>query len=335
MKMIFFLSLHFSYLHIFISPPLMKVSIIRKAVLPGIPSASGCEVVEGIIYIIGDDSANLYKLDHGLKLLETISLFESPVAESGRIPKKIKPDFECFTNLKINSNDYLLVLGSGSKSNRNKGYLVKMPTRFNKKHVVQELDLGRLYNFLSTNPDIVGNDGELNLEAAAADEEHMILFNRANTVGQNTALIFSLEEFIVYMTENEEMVPFPSVVPFTLPAIDGVACGFSGAGIMDGKLFFTASAEDTSDAYLDGEVKGSLIGYIPLQVTEYLRGGNYQKLTKELYSQPVYETDGSLYKGKIESISVFEKDSDTKYAAVAVTDDDKGGSELLLLELEI
>src|SRR6478609_5384969 len=178
----------------------MKVNILRKANLPNIPSASGCEVVEGIIYIIGDDSANLYKLDHGLKLLETIPLFESPVAEGERIPKKIKPDFECFTTLKINGNDYLLVLGSGSKSTRNKGYLVKLPTRFNKKHVVTEVDLTRLYNFLSANPDITGNGGELNLEAAAADAEHMILFNRANTVGQNTALIFSLEEFIVSPT---------------------------------------------------------------------------------------------------------------------------------------
>ncbi len=55
----------------------------------------------GIIHIIGDDSPFLYCLDHQLKLLQKVELFESTDFETGRIPKKKKPDLECMTSLEI------------------------------------------------------------------------------------------------------------------------------------------------------------------------------------------------------------------------------------------
>lgn len=311
----------------------MKVNVIKRVELDNLPSASGVEIIDGIIYIVGDDSPYMYVLDHSLKLLEKVELFETPDFESGRIPKKIKPDLECMTPLTINNNKYILVMGSGSKENRDRGFLIKLPTRYNKKYIVQSLSFTGLYSLLQSNPEIVG-DGKLNLEAAAADEQHFILFNRGNKSGKNSALYFQLEEFIVYLTENPDLVPFPVIQNFTLPSINKVPAGFSGASFWDGKLFFTAAVEDTDDAVDDGEVHGSMVGWMEMNTADYFRGGTMKDFSI-MKDCAVIEEDGRRYAGKVESISLHEKDSDTEYVALAITDNDMGGSELLMLQITI
>lgn len=309
----------------------MKVNILKKANLENLPSASGVEIVDGVIYIVGDDSPFLYRLDHSLKLLETIELFPSVHFETGRIPKKIKPDLECISTIVINNNKYLLILGSGSAENRDQGFLVKLPNKYNNKHFVQSVSLTSLYNLLASNPEVTGK-GKFNLEAAASTDTLMILFNRASKKGKNTALIFDIEEFKVYLTENPDIVPFPSILSYELPGINGVPSGFSGASTFEDKLFFTAAVEDTSDPVADGDVLGSMIGYMELKSPDYIRGGNSSVLS-EVKGITTVEENGEVYKGKIESISIYEKDSDKKFIALAVTDDDMGGSELLMLEI--
>src|SRR5687768_1753982 len=96
----------------------MKVSVIKKALLEDLPSASGMEIIDGVIYIIGDDSPYLYVLDHSLRVINKVELFKTEDFESGRIPKKLKPDLETLTSLTISGNKYLLATGSGSDVNR-------------------------------------------------------------------------------------------------------------------------------------------------------------------------------------------------------------------------
>ena len=70
----------------------MKATILKKAPLPGIHSASGVEVLGDRIYIVGDDSAHLYVLDLDWQPVGTIRLFDSPVPNDEPIPKAQKPD---------------------------------------------------------------------------------------------------------------------------------------------------------------------------------------------------------------------------------------------------
>lgn len=311
----------------------MKVTVIKRAPLQNLPSASGIEIIDGVIYIIGDDSPYLYVLDHTLKVIDKVELLEGSDFETGRIPKKVKPDLECMAQLTINNNKYILVMGSGSAENRDKGFLIKLPTKHNKKFVVQALSFTGLYNLLQSNSEIVG-DGKLNLEAAATSDQHFILFNRATKKGKNTALYFQLEEFIVYLTENHEVIPFPVIQNFELPSLKEVPAGFSGASVMDGKLFFTAAVENTSDPVADGEVYGSMVGWIDMLPADHIRGGNVEGFSK-LKDCVVIEEDRKPYTGKVESITLHEKDSDKEYVALAITDDDLGGSELLMLQIEL
>lgn len=311
----------------------MKVEIIKRAPLPLIPSASGVEVVDGIIYVIGDDSKSLFSLNHNLQIIQTLDLFESKYDSHERIPKKIKPDLECMTHLKINGFEYLLVNGSGSKDGRDDGYLVKLPTKFNKKFFTQKVDFQPLFELLRTHEEIVA-DGKLNLEASAYSESLFIFMNRANKKGNNAVLVFNTEEMQVFLAENPDMLPFPEVFTYDLPSLSGVPCGFSGACIVDDKLFFTASAEDTEDAVEDGDVAGSIVGWIAINPLGKMRGAASRTLSPIQASVTITE-EGEPFLGKVESITIYEKDSDTKYIAIAVTDSDDGASELLMLEITL
>lgn len=310
----------------------LKAVVVKKAVLDNIPSASGIEIVNGIIYIIGDDSPYLYCLDHNLRLLEKVELFSSIDFEEGRIPKTKKADLECMTSLRINNNDYLLILGSGSGENRNNGYLVKCPTKYNKKYIVQEINFKDLNNFLALNPEIVGN-GPLNLEAAACDESHFLLFNRGTKTGTNVVLDFNYEEWIVFLTENSELIPFPKIIPIELPKLNHIPSGLSGATVFDNILFFTASVEDTNNAIEDGAIIGSYVGYSTMPHADSFLKGNNDNAPFKVEGIAIVEEKGNNYLGKIESLSIYLKEGEDLFVALAVTDDDKGGSELVMIEI--
>jgi hypothetical protein len=309
----------------------MKATIIKKAILENLPSASGMEVINGIIYIVGDNSPYLYKLDHDLKVLEKIELFKAELKD-GVIPKPVKPDLESMAKLFINNYPHILMMGSGSKSPyRDVAYLVKLPTNYNRKHVITQINVADLYNLLRSNDEIM-NGGELNLEGATASKDNFILFNRSSSNSKNVALYFNLEEFIEYLQGHTEMTPFPLIRDHDLPSINNVRAGFSGADVFDDKIFFTLAVENTTNAIDDGEVFGSFVGWMPASKVDNMKGSVRNENSIRSTVQLMY--DGKPYIGKVESIAVYEKEAE-KYIALAVTDSDGGDSEILMLELEL
>jgi hypothetical protein len=309
----------------------MKATIIKKAILEDLPSASGMEVINGIIYIVGDNSPYLYKLDHSLKVLEKIELYKAELKD-GVIPKPVKPDLESMAKLSINNYPHILMLGSGSKSPyRDVACLVKLPTNYNRKHVVTHINIAELYNLLRSNDEIM-NGGELNLEGAAVSKDNFIIFNRSSSGSKSVALYFNLEEFVEYLQGHTEMTPFPVIRDYDLPSINNVKSGFSGADVFDDKLFFTLAVENTTNAIDDGEVFGSFVGWMPASKVSNMKGSTKDENTIQGTVQLMY--DDKPYIGKVESISVYEKDAD-KYIALAVTDSDGGDSEILMLEIEL
>jgi hypothetical protein len=308
----------------------MKVTIIKKAILEDIPSASGMEIIDGIIYIIGDNSPYLFILDQSLSLINKVELYKS---DTGIIPKATKPDLECMAKLSINNYKHLLIMGSGSKSPyRDVAILVKLPTNYNRKHMVTLIQMGGLYDLLRSNEEIIGS-GQLNLEGAATSEENLILFNRSSGGSNNVSLYFKLEEFIEYLQSHTEMTPFPSVYQNEVPAINNIPGGFSGADVFEEKIFFTSTVENTPNAIDDGEVLGSFVGWMKVNEGGNLKG--FKKEPNKIMDCIQVMENGKPYLGKIESISVYEKDSENKYIALAVTDSDGAESEILMLEIEI
>lgn len=293
----------------------MQLKLLNRRTLKGIPSASGIELYNDKLYIIGDDSAWLFILDRNLCLIEKIPLLKKKKLTAGRIPKKHKPDLEAMTFANIDGETVLLIFGSGSKPEKRENLFIVYPER---RHAVKQYSLAELY------VDLVGKKiktSTLNIEAAAANKLSIFLFHRGNISKKNIVFEYSLKEFADFVLKNKKKVPASAFTVCRLPQIDSISAGFSGASMLDQKrILFSASVEDTANEIDDGEVLGSIVGIINPETKE-LKCAILKKGPKPL---PV----------KIESVYLLQSQGN-KHTVLAVTDSDGGDSELLdLLVIE-
>ena len=289
----------------------MTATILSENSLPGLPSASGVEIIGPVAYVIGDDSPYLYQLDAAtLAPAGRIALFEAAADfASGRMPKLVKPDLECMVALTWpDGRAGLLLLGSGSRPNRARAWFVPAEGA----QVPEAVDLTLLYALLAAQ---LPAGVVLNLEAAATTATELLLFQR--TVGRaDAALLFvlPLAETLALLTNAPGANP-PAVhqLVFGLPLIYGCPAGFSGATFVDGRLFVSASVEDTADAVLDGAVLGSFVGVVDV-------AAGTATLAQLAWA------DGRPYFGKVEGLAVRRQLADGHFELLLVTDDDAGGS---------
>ncbi|WP_197088566.1 DUF6929 family protein [Rufibacter radiotolerans] len=297
--------------------------ITRKVSLPTIPSASGIEKVNDRYYIIGDDSPYLFCLNEAFEVTQKILLLDSDAVVNGRIPKPVKPDLEAMTQVNLEGDPYLLIMGSGSMSTRNTAYLIPITPKGAGKP--KSVSLVELYGKLSADKNIIGQ-ATLNIEGLGADEEYLYLLQRYAPGGQNvliTYTISSIESFLLGKAPG----PKPTTVQaWALPDIARIKTGFSGvAPALGGKLLFTASAEETPNAVLDGEVYGSMVGWLLAHPHPSAKPATPEVVV------PITEKGGGAYKSKIESICITNQHRHN-LTAVAVADNDDGFSELIVLE---
>jgi hypothetical protein len=127
---------------------------------------------------------------------------------------------------------------------------------------------------------------DFNLEGAIFDGENWYLFNRGNGIS-NKNTIFTIhakklgEEFALIATD------------YKLPKIKGIRSSFTDAIIVDDKIYFLATAENTNSTYDDGEILGSCIGCIDL------------KTMKIDFTQKITATN------KFEGLTVYENTAHT------------------------
>jgi hypothetical protein len=179
--------------------------------------------------------------------------------------KKHKHDFEAITLVPSNKQcpqGGLLILGSGSKKQREQGVLVPFlsavtDTQMPELGETQLLDLDPIYDALKDEP------GKTNIEGAIIQGKHIVLFQRGNKNNRNAIIRFKWKEFFAIATGEENKTPDYSIQHYELGEIDTVPLCFTDAtALADGRLIFTAAAENTSDAYNDGACMGSAIGII-------------------------------------------------------------------------
>ncbi|QCR25113.1 hypothetical protein [Pontibacter sp. SGAir0037] len=332
----------------------MRASIQNKVFYDKIPSASGLEAVGKYYYVIGDDSPFLYKLDQDFQLVERLVLSDTANFITGRVPKAEKLDLEGMTSFLRNNKHYLLLLGSGSGPMRNSAFLVENAGSPNSNVVVTVHKLEDLYAQIQSSGAL--QNAELNIEGVAASNDKLFLLQRGVGDGSNILLSYDLDEFFRFLTYNPveqesadsglslsggagigdatenlhvPTFPAPAIHQFHLPILGDLQAGFSGAFVFDEKLFFTASIENTADAVNDGEVLGSYIGYIPLDAIP-ADDSAIVSVPAAVITRP----DGATYIGKVESLVVLEKSGGgRRYRIIAVSDDDRGNSELLEVQL--
>lgn len=208
----------------------------------GLGSASGLLFNNDILLAIGDNSSFLYEYHINTKELQKHPLLENA---SEAVAKKDKLDFEAIAQF----DNKIYLFGSGSTEKRMQMITVDATS----KKVLATTDLSNLYASMQSFAEIKPED--FNIEGVAYNGENWFLFNRGNgTNGQN----------VVFTIGGANLTDDFSVVfnKIKLPKIKGVRSTFTDALLIDDKIYFLATAEDTANTYDDGEVLGSLIGRI-------------------------------------------------------------------------
>ncbi len=274
--------------------------------LKGIPSGSGIVIAKDSYYIIGDDSPTLFVLNKNLEVIQKIALQDTNLVAGNRIPKPLKADYEA---LELIDENELVIFGSGSKSPQRDVFIRVL---LGDEPKTETYIITEFYNYLKSLD--IFSDSELNIEAVAYRDGILYLFNRT----KNIVLSFPYDAFLKYIQGTS---PLPSVqcMHFTLPNINGIEAGFSGAVALkhQSKILFTASVENTSNAYDDGAILGSFIGILDITGTLSDTVVGYCRIPdiKE--------------KLKVESIAIENEQDDGKAQLILITDDDQGGSEII------
>lgn len=284
----------------------MKITNINHTELENVPSGSGITKFNDAYYVIGDDSPYLFRLGKAFNTVDKTRLVASNNITNGRIIKSEKPDFESLE--RIGENE-MVIFGSGSKSPERDIFIRVL---FKESIEIEKYDISEFYNQLRSLP--ILQDSELNIEATAFFNKQIYLFNRR----KNIIIKCKYKELLSYI-KDEDTFPKIEIKEYLLPDIEGIESGFSGATILknDPKIVFTASAEDTNNAYDDGEILGSLIGMIDITNDSLGEISDYCLIPN---------TEVNL---KVESVSIEEEIASGKTKVVMVTDDDLGNSILI------
>ena len=286
--------------------------------IDSIPSGSGMAIIKDSIFIIGDDSPFLFQLSPSLQEINQYRMLEGFQAE-GRIPKAIKPDFECMAEFENSEGSFLLVFGSGAMSPE-RDILVKI--NVDKPEKPEVFSLTAFYNNLSGGAG--GSRATLNMEGALVLHDQLYLFNR----GTNSIFVMELMSFLAYVEDGwEGAMPEFRKFDFKLPETEGVNAGFSGACEVPGgsKILFTATLEATEDWIADGEILGSYLGVLD---TKKLEEGEIEMVYL------VKDENGQVIKDKLESVAVLEQSADGGLIVLTVADNDDGTSKLLRLRID-
>lgn len=300
---------------------MLTVRIISSAPLP-LPSASGIEIVGDTAYVVSDDAPFLYSFRAAdLAPNQPVRLFETAHFSSGRIPKDLKPDLEAMAYLSATATapGGLLLAGSGATAARETGFWVADAAAPGGSATVYPVVLGALYRALRAE---LPPGQLLNLEALAATTEHLWLFQRpVGTTAGRVCFRVPLGTARAALQPPYPVPPTRRPLPYRVPDLDGQPGGLSGATFFDDRLFVTASVEVTTDPVRDGEVLGSFVGLL-----------DPAKLLDGHFAQLAWP-DGRPFREKVEGVAVRHRLGPGRYELLLVTDDDRGGSTVLVVEV--
>ena len=223
------------------SLPLQELATLRLA------AASALVALDERLYVLGDDELLLqrYSLTGGFIDQQSLLVGELPQEQAER--KRLKPDFEMLCVL---PDGRLLALGSGSTAQRCRAVLVDGEQ-------TRVIDLGELYGALAAQLP------ELNLEGAVVQGQQLLLAQRGNGRGGVNALIsLDLSRVLGGLDQGGlSASALCAVQPVELGDWQGVPLSLTDLCLDgQGRLLFSAAAEETASSYHDGACAGSVIG---------------------------------------------------------------------------
>lgn len=203
----------------------------------------------GQLILVADDDVLLqcYSLDG--EFLGEHALLDERWPREAKARKAVKADFEILCQL---PNGWLLALGSGSTPSRRRGVL----WRSGESRII---DPGPLYLALEQ------QIPQLNLEGAVVLGSQLLLAQRGNAAASSNALIGL--DLARAMTQLElgrlDAQCLLEIVPLELGQLGDVPLSITDLCLdLQGRLLFSAAAEDTASTYADGPCLGSVVGWL-------------------------------------------------------------------------
>lgn len=228
---------------------------VREVARLDLSAASGLVGHGGLLYVVADDQLwlSVHRGEDGASL-RRVPLFPGELPADPPARKKAKPDLEALALLPgAGGAARLLVLGSGSTPRRCGGAVVDL-TPEGDVAAVTPLDLSALYGPLRA------RFAELNIEGAAVVGGRLWLLQRGNGPARDNAVI-GVELEALLSGRRDGLLD--AVRGVALGDLGGVALGFTdGAPLPDGRLLFSAAAEQSPDTYHDGACAGSVLGVL-------------------------------------------------------------------------
>jgi hypothetical protein len=228
-----------------------------------VSAASGLVRAGSFLYVVMDDDLELGVFRAGdNEPGRTIRLFEGELPPFNPERKRQKPDLEALVLLPAFENfpnGALLALGSGSRPNRRRSVLIAVDAQGAVHGAPKILDLSPLYDPLA------GAFAALNIEGAVIVGNQLCLFQRGNRRNSANAIArFPLSPVLDAVNGGCSGAIKPLAIhTVDLGGIDGVPFTFSDAAALpDGRMVFTAIAEDTDNTYDDGPCAAAAIGVV-------------------------------------------------------------------------
>ena len=268
-----------------------------------VSAASGLVRAGDRLYVVADDENHLGVFPaRGSSPGILARLTEGKLPRDPKARKRKKRDFESLARLPA-FEDYpggaLLALGSCSRRRRCKGVLARLDARQRLDGALEPVDLRPLREGLEAHL------GQLNIEGALTLGDELILLQRGNKGdGRNARIRFRLARVLESLAAGrgfgvESLV---EIEPLELGSVGDVPLGLSdGAALPDGRMVFTAIAEDTDDSYEDGACCGAALGIVG-------KGGRIERMEQIDARYKVEGIEARIEGGSIRVLMVTDAD---------------------------
>ncbi len=232
-------------------------------------AGSGLALWRGQLAVVQDDAlfVALVDLAHLGAGAPAVAALPLPHGEDGtrqfggdRPNKHLKPDLESAVAL---PDGRLLLLGSGSTGRRQTWYLVDAAGA---EPAVTLVDASEVYDKIRALPGAL--TAELNLEGAALWRDRLWLAQRSNGVAagdqprQDALLSMDWQSLLTWLQGGGPVPTVELEQQVSLGQLGGVRLTLTDLCGGGDRLWWLAAAEDSPDAYQDGAVRGSVLGWL-------------------------------------------------------------------------
>jgi len=220
-------------------------------------AASGLAVAGAHLYVIADDELHLgcFEAGGGPGRLERLFPGELPHDRAAR--KARKPDLEVLTRW----DGQLLALGSASTRHRCAAALLPLDAAGAIAGPARILDFGELRSALES------RFASPNIEGGCIVDREVILLQRANARDRVNALVALPVETMAAAIGAGAFPRDASLrcVEVALPDLDAPLSLTDCAALPDGRIVFTAVAENAPDSYHDGPCNAAAVGLLDIE----------------------------------------------------------------------